>query len=128
MGEAGQGQGRRPCAAAESRLGLEHDDPPAGLRENNGGGQAIRSRSDNNGVELVGHLPAGILPKVAPFAKRYDGRAGGALVYTVHVRAGARSRLSRRVPGGGESVRAASRRARTAARAEFHSTDAIRRV
>ena len=55
MHEPGQGQLRRAHASAGNRVRLEHRDGPAGLGQEDRGGKAVRSGSDDNGVKRMGH-------------------------------------------------------------------------
>lgn len=54
----------RPCqlggshAAADRRLGFEHEHAPAGPRDRDRGGQAVRPRPHHNRIETVGHVLA----------------------------------------------------------------------
>jgi hypothetical protein len=50
VAEARKRQLERARSAADRVLRLEDEDEPSGLRESDGGGEAVRARADDDGV------------------------------------------------------------------------------
>ena len=97
-------------ASADRGHRFEDGDLAAGLRQDDGGGQAVGSGADDDGVRGCGHRIAtsrGLVPRFCHRVVTMDARVVGLLVLALAVRARAGAHLSGRLPRRREPVRAA---------------------